>query len=129
MKVDSVFYGSATGTFVRKVVTKTIKLADHFGVRAQSNNPLYNVEIEVPAEEHYLFNPDGVMVDSVATSEQVAIKSARACIHFLHKNNLWADGKLAEGDMSKPFSVIDGKLVRNFCICGHHSADITHNHS
>ena len=110
-------------TFVRVKNTKTIKLSDYFGVRAQANNPLYQYDIDIPCEQHLLFNPAGFLTDSVATSEQVAINAARACVKFLHSKNLVAKEKLPEGDMSKMFHVIDGKLVRNYCICGCHTDD------
>ena len=105
-------------TFVRVKNSKTIKLSDHFGVRAQANNPLYQFDIEVPCEQHLQFNASGFLTDSVATSEQMAINSARVCIKFLHDNNHVSLQKLPEGDMSKMFHVVDGKIVRNFCICG-----------
>lgn len=98
-------------TAVRIQSTKNLRLSDHFGIKAQADNPLYNCEIEVPNESYMEFDEKGNLINSIATSEKVAINSARECIKYLHDNHLVdVDGK----DINKQFAIKDGKLVRNY---------------
>jgi hypothetical protein len=101
---------------VRVQSVKKTRLDDHFGIRAQANNPLYSCEVEIPNETYLEFDPDGNLVDSIATSERVAINSARECVRYLHDENMVKDGEAETGNFEKQFSVVDGKLVRNFFI-------------
>ena len=103
-------------TTIRQQSVQTVRLADHFGVRAQANNPLYYCEIDIPNETYMEFDRAGNMIDSIATSPRVAVNSARECIKLIHENDMVADGPVPEDDFRKQFSVINGKLVRNFFI-------------
>jgi len=103
-------------TTITKQSVKTVKLADHFGVRAQGDNPLYECEIEVPNSTYMEFDAEGNMVNSVATSPRIAINSARDCINFLHDKNMVGESSVVPDVAGPQFSVVDGKLVRNFFI-------------
>jgi len=101
---------------VRVQSLKKTTLDSHYGVRAQANNPLYACEIEIPNESYLEFDKNGNLVESIATSERVAIDSARECIRYLHDEDMVKDGEAKEGDFTRQFSVVDSKLVRNFFI-------------
>jgi len=103
-------------TIVRSQSVKTMKLEDHFGLRAQADNPLYACEIEVPDETYMEFDASGKLVDSVAVSPRIAVNSARDCIQYLHENDMVAYGETGDENFDKQFSVVDNKLVRNFLI-------------
>ena len=117
--VDSLSYsnpqpeGSDVNTLVRLKNTKTIKLSDHFGVKAQSDNPLYNCEIEVPCEEYMEMAGNDHMVDSIGHSQKLAVNSARECVRFLHQHDLV---QLNESTDNKPFKIENNKLIRNYFI-------------
>lgn len=91
---------------VVKSENKVMKLSDHFGLRAQGNNPLYDAEIEVPSETYMEFNEEGNIVDEVKVSERQTINAARECIKYLHKENMVGDESM--------FNIENGKLVRKY---------------
>lgn len=86
---------------------QTLKLKDHL-VRSQSDesNPLYDVEIEVPAEQCYLYDNDKNILDIVSSTNEEILAGAQDMISFLHKTNSVSD------EESTPFAIKDGKLVR-----------------
>ncbi len=104
------------GTLVKRSRSKIIRLCDHFDARAQGDNPLYEVEIEVPNDIYMEFNNRGMMVDGLIPSEKEALDDARNCVHILHSGQMVADGPVEDGVFDKPFSILEGKLVRNFFI-------------
>jgi len=105
---------SDSGVVLTKRDVKVMKLSDHFGIRAQSDNPLYDVEIEVPNQTMMEFDGDGNLVEEIVASEKVVIASARQCIKALHADSMVKDGKAVEDNFEKMFSIVKGKLVRNF---------------
>ena len=95
-------------TMVKIQSTATVKLSDHFGLRAMSDNPLYEVEVEIPMEEAYLYDNDRNVIDSVTITPEESYSAAQDFINYLHKTNSVGD------TASTPFEVKDGKLVRTF---------------
>lgn len=84
----------------------SIRLSDHV-MRAQSNsNPLYDVEIEVPHEQLYLYDNNKNIMDSVLVTNDEALSAAQDMVHYLHVTNKVGDGP------DTPFEIRDGKLVR-----------------
>lgn len=104
---------SNTSKLIRIQSAKTIKLSDHFGIKAQAENPLYECEIDVPVEEYMEVNSDGLMIDSIGTSQKLVVNSARECIKFLHKFDLV---QLDSVQTNKPFKIENNKLTRNYFI-------------
>ena len=104
------------GTAVRRCKKRSLKLCDHFSMRAQDANPLYEVEIEVPDESYLEFDRRGMMVDSDQTSEKEVLEAARNCVQMIHDQEMYMEGPPKEDDYDKQFSIVDGKLVRNFFI-------------
>jgi hypothetical protein len=82
-----------------------IKLGDHM-LRAQSDNPLYNVELDIPHDQIYLYDNDKNIYDSVLVSDEDAMSAAQDAIIYLHDS-----GSVSEGD-DTPFEIQDGKLCR-----------------
>ena len=90
---------------------KTIKLGEHL-IRTQSeaDNPLYDVEVEIPQNQSYLYDNDKNLLDSIMVSENESLSGAQDMISYLHKTKSVSD------DPMSPFHIKDGKLVRNHFI-------------
>jgi len=85
--------------------TLKLKLSDHM-IRAQSiSNPLYDVELEIPHSQTYLYD-NGNPMDAILVTDAEAISAAQDMVDFLHATNSVSD------DPKTPFAVQDGKLVR-----------------
>ena len=85
----------------------TLRLSEHI-VRSQSivNNPLYDVELEVPNDQVFLYDQSGQIIDAMAVSDEETIRSAQQMVDYLHIAKKVGDGP------DTPFEVRDGKLVR-----------------
>lgn len=90
---------------------KSLKLIDHLGLTALADNPLFNVEIEVPAQASYEFNAEGKLVSANEPNEAEIVDAAYSCLAYLHENDLVGD------DAFTPFEVRYGKLVRTHFVC------------
>ncbi len=90
---------------VRLQSTIRVKLGDHL-VRAQANNPLYDVEVEIPHEQAYFYDSNKQLLDIVAVSEEQSLLAAQAAIEYLHAANQ------VSNSAKTPFEIRDGKLVR-----------------
>lgn len=95
---------------LRTLSVKRIKLSDH-GVQAQSNNPLYNLEIDVPCQAAYYFDENNQLTDIVQAQDTEIIDAAYSCLDYLHKNNMVGDHDQAL------FSVKKDRLVRKQIVC------------
>lgn len=87
------------------------KLANKF-IMAQSDNPLYNVEINVPKQQIYLYDSEKNFYDAVIVDEDETLSGAHEMIIHLHETNSVSD------DPKTPFEIKDGKLVRTCISCG-----------
>lgn len=85
--------------------TLNLKLSDHV-LRVQSNNPLYNVEVEIPHEQAFLYDENNNVMDAVMVSDPDALLGAQDMIEYLHETNSVGDGP------DTPFEIQNGKLVR-----------------
>ncbi len=86
-----------------------IKLGDHM-LRAQSDNPLYNVEIEIPHEQVYLYDENNNIYDSMLVSQEEALGDAQDTIMYLHETESVGDG------FDTPFEIRAGKLCRTLFV-------------
>lgn len=90
--------------------TLSLKLGDHL-LRAQSDdNPLYDVEVEIPHNQAHLYDNEKNLVDSITVSEEDSLSGAQDMIIHLHKTGSVSD------DPMTPFEVNAGKLVRTHFI-------------
>lgn len=96
---------------IRTVSVKRIKLSDVLGVTAQSDNPLFNLEIDIPNQMAYYFDDNGQLTDIVQAQDTEIIDAAYTCLDFLHKKNLVGDH---DGAL---FVAKKGKLVRRQIVC------------
>lgn len=89
-----------------------IRLSDYI-VRAQGQdeNPLYDVEVELPTGEANLYDTNGMIHDSITVTTEETLKAAQDFVHYLHKT-----GKVSSGS-STPWEIKDGKLVRTRTCC------------
>lgn len=83
----------------------TLKLGDHL-LRAQSNNPLYDVEIEIPHDSVYLYDNNKKLVDVISCSDEDALMAGQDMITYLYNSNQ------VDNSSTTPFAVKNGKLVR-----------------
>jgi len=86
-----------------------VKLGDHM-MRAQSDNPLYNVEIEIPHDQVYLYDNDKNIYDSILISQSESLSAAQDAIIHLHET-----GGVGEGT-DTPFEIQSGKLCRTLFV-------------
>lgn len=89
----------------------TIKLGEHL-IRAQSeeDNPLYDVEIEMPQNQAHLYDNDKNLLDSIMISQNESLSSAQDMISYLYKT------KSVSNDPMTAFQIIEGKLIRTHFI-------------
>lgn len=114
---DIIEFDKAGNSLVYQHRIKSMKIADNMGIRALSNagNPLFMVEIDIPQDTFAMFDPKGRVIQSLATTQAVAIKSAKSCLDLIHQNNLVKyDGFPEDNDFSSQFSVHNNKLFRNY---------------
>jgi len=99
------------GDFIalRKNKVKAFKISDHIVTDlSATNNPLYDVEMEVPTEHYYLFEK-GVLVDESYADDNEILQSAIICaVSIFNYQGLGPD---------KMWNVENGKLVRNHIAC------------
>lgn len=96
---------SETGV-MKSQKTLNVKLSDVL-LRVQSDdNPLYDVELEIPTEQTYLYDNDKMLYDSILTTDEEALMAAQAMINHLHVTGGVSD------DPNSKYGVEDGKLIR-----------------
>jgi hypothetical protein len=84
------------------------------GIMALSNNPLFDLEIDVPNQVCHYFDENQQLTDTVQAQDSEIIDAAYNCLDFLHKNNLVGSHTTAL------FEENNGALVRKqiVCLCG-----------
>ncbi len=100
------------GFTMRMGGVKKVKLVDEM-VLTQSNNPLYGIDIEVPNDHYLEYDGSGKCKAEIPVDKETTLTSAKMCLDYLHEN----DKVSYNDDHDKEFSVVDGKLVRNFICC------------
>lgn len=101
------------GSAVRVGGIKEIKLENEMNVK--EDNPLYSVAITV-SDEHYIeYDDKGKMKLDRPVIKNEILNSAKDCLDYLNQQDLVSYDEKAEPD--KQFSVVDGKLIRNFVCC------------
>jgi hypothetical protein len=96
---------------VKSMISKSIKLSDYIG--SMTRNLILDSEIEIPMQSIKYFDKNGDLIDEVLSSEEDAISCAHASIKHLEQFQMIGE----KGNFDKHFSVVNGKLVRNF-FCG-----------
>lgn len=90
---------------LKKISSLSVKLQDKF-IRTQSNNPLYEVLVEIPNQEVYLYDQDKNAYDSISISDEESLQGACDMVNYLH------DKKKVSDDPTTPFEIFNGKLHR-----------------
>jgi hypothetical protein len=88
-------------------------------VSALSDNPLFDLEIEVPFQYAYFFDENSNLTDIVQSQEAEIIDAAFVCLDYLNSNNL-------VGNLHNSlFEIKNNKLVRKqiSCSCGRNECD------
>jgi hypothetical protein len=109
MDASSDIVNNDRGCAIRVQETRKIRVCDH--VKSASNNPLFNLEIEVPADSYCDLNSQGHLLQSISSSESDSLDSAIACLNYLH-----SEDKVGN---DREFIIEDGKLVRSHIVCCH----------
>jgi hypothetical protein len=109
LQIDDEVVRHQSGFVVKKSVSKKIKLSEHLtsGLSEQAN-PLFNVEMEVPADNYYEFNESGILIEEVISNEEEALDDAIICANLIHENNAVSNSP------NTMWEIIDGKLKRTF---------------
>lgn len=103
---------------VEKTSTKIVKkchklrtrLGDHM-LRAQSNNPLYYVHVDLPLDSAELYDNNDHIYDVIQSCKDECLCHAQAMIEFLHKTNSVSNSN------KTPFKITKGGLVRTHFTC------------
>lgn len=105
---------NGSGKVLRTLTTKKIKLSEKMGLMALDNNPLIDLEIEVPNQKAYYFNEEEKLVEIVQDHDDEVIDAAYTCLNILNTDDLVGDHETAL------FENRHGKLVRKqiVCTCG-----------
>lgn len=99
------------GRMVKVGTSKKMKLADKFDFHTLADDPLFNVNVEVPSESVYIFDKDHKLVDSTETTAEEVVDSVYFCLKYLQKFNLVGP------EENQPFEVKDNELVRKHFVC------------
>ena len=94
---------SSTASAITFKNKRKVALSDYM-VTAQKNNPLHNVEIEVPNDSFYEFNEDGYVINQIQSLEEDIFESIKSCMDYVERS-------LGDDLM---FKIEDGKLIRNY---------------
>lgn len=97
-------------TVVRTLSTKTIKMSDVLNIMTLDDNPLFNLEIEIPDQTAYCFDGN-TLIDIITSSEEEIIDAAYNCLSIIHRENLFGKHDAAL------FEEKNGKIVRKQMIC------------
>ncbi len=84
-----------------------VKLSNHL-LRAQSSNDLYDVELEIPSEDVFLYDENKNVFDVITVTMDESLGAAQDMITYLHETGSVGDNE------TTPFEVADGKLIRTY---------------
>lgn len=84
----------------------SVRLSDHFMSAQSLSNPLYDVELDIPHEQMYLYDNDNNVLDAVLVSDDDVIVAAQGVADYLHATNSVSDSP------DTPFEIKNGKLIR-----------------
>lgn len=87
-------------------VNLSTKLSNYLVQSQNSDNNLYDLEIEIPFQGSYFYDNSGNLYDIMFVSETESVSAAQDMIHYLHITKSVSD------DPSTPFEIIEGKLIR-----------------
>lgn len=85
-----------------------VKLGDFVMRSLSDDNPLYDVEVEIPTEQIHLYDKEKNLYDSVMVTDEESLGAAQDMISYLHKTKSVSDSP------DTPFEIRDGKLVRTY---------------
>jgi len=97
---------SEDGKLIRTHRTASLRLSDHLGIGALAHNPLYDLEVEVPADIFYEVDRHGVVLNYLQSTNREMIHAASKCLDVLHFNNMVGEHEEAL------FEIVDHKLIR-----------------
>jgi len=106
LQKDDQVVGHKNGLVAKLSRPRTLRLSDHLASSLSDCNPLYDVEVEVPADSYYEFNQDGILVDEVLPNEEEIIMSTALCLDTIFTEDSVGSDKMWE--------VQDNKLIRAF---------------
>lgn len=99
------------GKMVKVGKAKKIKLADKFDFHTLADDPLFNVNVEIPSESVYIFDDENKLADATETSDEEIVDAVYFCLKYLQKYNLVGP------EDHQPFEVKDNELVRKHFVC------------
>jgi hypothetical protein len=97
---------SEHGKLITSHRTASMRLSDHLGIGSLAHNPLYDVEVEVPADVFYDFNPQGKILNYLQSTNKEMIYATAHCLDIIHYQGLVGDHDDAL------FEIVGNKLIR-----------------
>jgi hypothetical protein len=96
---------------IRTLSNRKVKLSNSGKVFAMDDNPMLNLEIEIPNQTCYYFDESNHLCDMIEAQDSELFDAAYVCLDFLHKNHLFGNHEKAL------FEEKDGKLIRKQIVC------------
>lgn len=116
---DSKIFQHKYGSTVRVSGAKSLRLMDHMAV-AQSENQLYAINVDIPNEHYLEYDDKGRLKLELPAAKDEVLSSVKLCLDFLSEEKKVAFEPEVEPE--KEFSVVDGKLKRNYICNRHHES-------
>jgi len=104
------------GFTMRAGGTKKVKLSNEM-ILSQSHNPLYGVDIDIPNDHYLEYDVSGKCKAEIPVNKAATLASAKMCLDYLNDSDKVSYN--SDNPSHKEFTVLDGKLVRNYICCCH----------
>ena len=99
----------------------TMRLADSKITLPTDGNPLYNVEVELPADGYYRFNAAGKLVERVQPVLADILQAVLLMLQYLHTHDLVGQDRpwyVENGKLHRRYSCNEGSYVNNSMVKG-----------
>lgn len=107
LKGNDQVFKKGNSIIVNRPQIKRMKISNHFiSALSTAAGPLYDIEMELPADTFYQFNQDGNLIEKISVSESELVESMVSCAILISQQN-----ELGE---NKKWFIENGKLIRKF---------------
>jgi hypothetical protein len=83
----------------------------------ERDNPLYKCLIEVPNQHYLEYNENWQLLHDAPPNMEETIQAAKYSLDMLHEYDKVADGLTEGSTHEREYSLVDGKIIRNYCSC------------
>lgn len=121
LSTNDEIFKQRTVTTVRVAKKIELKIGDYvdgdLSILSADGMDLNNAVMEVPADSYYEFDHNGNLVDEIVPDDREIIEASMAAVSHIQAMNKTQNSRLASTKTTM-WSVENGKLVRNFAMCG-----------